>query len=312
MDEPITVHTKITFQTGEVIIEAGDDSSQLFLLEEGEIEVVKNDRVLAIIKDKRTFFGEMSFLSKSKRTATLRAKTKVVAYRIDQSADETFEARLATASITLMKVMATRLDISNREAKRLEPYQEFYGAMKELCAKNKETQDLFDLVEKEVDFRQKSEHDDLLSRYLKTPWIWTRLETAIFDILQCYLKEELKITSVEAWQSVELLGHASGIEFTGDRDGILILDLDKSIATKIQHQMGLEDGQYQQETTEELNNLVLGQLKRVVKDHSIQLKTPEPIQNQTMLAHLLRGEPALKIEVASQYGKMRLIYQLEN
>ena len=76
--------------------------------------------------------------------------------------------------------------------------------------------------------------------------------------------------------------------------------------------MGLEDGQYQQETTEELNNLILGQLKRVVKEHSIQLKTPEPIHHESVLTNLLKGEPALKIEVASQYGNMRLIYQLED
>jgi CheY-specific phosphatase CheX len=253
----------------------------------------------------------MSFLSKNKKAAMLRAKTKVVAYRVDQCPDDTFEGRLASASISLMKVMATRLDIVNRETRRLEPYQNFYSAIKGLCDKNKELKKLLKVVENEVEIKEQSEKDNLLSRYLTSPWIWSHLENAIFDIMRHYLEEDLRVDSVEAWREEELLGVASGIPFEGDRNGKLIIDLSPELAKELQCSMGIMEGDYGQEMAEEMNNLILGQLKRLVKERSILLKTPKAISNLNDLKNILGGEPALEIDVHCPKGHMRLIYQLD-
>lgn len=308
---PVSRHVRVEFAPGEVIFAEGEQSECLYILEEGEIEVVRGDEVVSSIKDKRTFFGEMSFLMKRERTSTLRAKDHVVAYRIDQNAEDSFESRLATASINLMKVMATRLDLANREVRRLGHYEQFYLAMKELSSKSKESSDLFKLVEKEVDLKEISTRDHLLSNYLNTPWVWTRLESSIFEILQFYSQDELKVDRVEAWRPQDLLGTACAIPFSGDRDGLVILDLDDALSEMVQHGMGITEGEYRQETTEEMSNQILGQLKRKVSEHAIQLGTPTALASMGDLEALLAGQAALKIEVSSNKGALRLIYQLK-
>jgi CRP/FNR family transcriptional regulator, cyclic AMP receptor protein len=70
------------FAVGEIIFEEGELGDSLFVIVEGEVDVLrKNDaselKVLASLRAP-AFFGEMSLIDKEYRSATVRAKTEAV------------------------------------------------------------------------------------------------------------------------------------------------------------------------------------------------------------------------------------------
>ncbi|RMG16507.1 MAG: cyclic nucleotide-binding domain-containing protein [Deltaproteobacteria bacterium] len=66
------------FQAGEVVFEEGSEGDALYVIAEGEVEVVRKEggaeKVLASLGAPE-FFGEMSVIDKETRSATVRAKS---------------------------------------------------------------------------------------------------------------------------------------------------------------------------------------------------------------------------------------------
>lgn len=58
--------------SGTVIVRDGDNSDDIYILLEGEVEVVKGEQVIATIGDAGAFIGEMAALTNQPRTATVR------------------------------------------------------------------------------------------------------------------------------------------------------------------------------------------------------------------------------------------------
>jgi len=61
------------FEDQEVVFSQGEEGNHLFYILSGEYEVLANGHRVAILTPKDVFVGEMSFLLKNKRTATVRA-----------------------------------------------------------------------------------------------------------------------------------------------------------------------------------------------------------------------------------------------
>lgn len=302
----------VTFKAGEVIFLEGEISDSLYVLEEGEIEVLKGEKVVSTIKDQRTFFGEMAFLLKTKRTASLRAKTEVKAWKVGLSDDNVMDERLAKISLSLLKVLATRLNLANEEVKRLETFQDFHSEFTLMSQDDQEKQELLQCLEDRVKIKHQSEANQLLMDYLTTPWVWTRLEKSLLSMLNTYLKEPLEVESMDKFTpSASLLGTASAISFSGDRNGLMVLDISPTLSAALQEGMGFTDEDLYQDTTQEMSNLVLGELKKLMHEQAIQLGTPVNITSVADIEQRLEDRPALELKVTSPAGHLHLIYQLE-
>jgi putative ABC transport system ATP-binding protein len=72
------------YEPGEVIIREGDAGNQLFLISEGEVEVLREDHEVARLGPAE-FFGEVALLSGEPRNATVVATESVDAYVVDKS-----------------------------------------------------------------------------------------------------------------------------------------------------------------------------------------------------------------------------------
>ena len=72
----------VSFAAGETLFVQGDNSQDMYLLVSGQIEVFKDDKKIADITEPDTTVGEMSFLLKARRTATVKALTDVKAIMI--------------------------------------------------------------------------------------------------------------------------------------------------------------------------------------------------------------------------------------
>lgn len=69
------------FAAGDVLIHEGERGDDAFLLQSGEVEVFRAERRLATLGP-GSFVGEVSALTGAERTATVRARTEVTAFRL--------------------------------------------------------------------------------------------------------------------------------------------------------------------------------------------------------------------------------------
>ena len=73
------------FAAGAAMISEGPGTRRMFILVSGEVEVLRGDVQVAEIHEPGAIFGEMSALLDIRHSATVRAATDVVAYRIDDA-----------------------------------------------------------------------------------------------------------------------------------------------------------------------------------------------------------------------------------
>lgn len=63
-------------QKGDIILREGEETDDAYIILEGEIEVTKNNKQVALLKE-NSIFGEIAMVDSRPRTATCTAKTDV-------------------------------------------------------------------------------------------------------------------------------------------------------------------------------------------------------------------------------------------
>jgi len=104
----------IPFEEGKAIFLEGDDSQDLFILVSGQLNVFKGNIKIAEITEKGSLFGEMSFLLKANRTATIKAGENVKAIRIPKDEITPFIHDFPEVAGKISKLLAKRLDETSR------------------------------------------------------------------------------------------------------------------------------------------------------------------------------------------------------
>jgi CRP-like cAMP-binding protein len=72
-----------SFKSGAILIKEGGDERKLFVLLEGQVEVLRKDTQVSYIEEPGSLFGEMSVLLDMPYSATVKALSAVKAYVID-------------------------------------------------------------------------------------------------------------------------------------------------------------------------------------------------------------------------------------
>lgn len=75
-----------SFEPGEVLLAEGDKSGRLYILAEGEVEIVKGDFQINSVSESGAIFGEISALLDTPHMATVRALTSARAHEIGDGA----------------------------------------------------------------------------------------------------------------------------------------------------------------------------------------------------------------------------------
>lgn len=87
----------VLYEPGQTIIKEGDIGDNLYIIQSGNVEVFKNtdnEEKLVTTLNKGDHFGEIAVFKKQRRSATVRAKTKVEMLSIRQHAAEALSASL--------------------------------------------------------------------------------------------------------------------------------------------------------------------------------------------------------------------------
>ncbi|MEN3046601.1 MAG: cyclic nucleotide-binding domain-containing protein [Candidatus Hydrothermales bacterium] len=114
LEEISTIASFITLKEGEILFKEGSKGEDLYILVEGEVEVLKTDKLVKIAElNEGALVGELSFLLKEGRTATLKAKKDSVFFRIDGKLLEEKILKLEKVYVEILfsisKIIAERL-----------------------------------------------------------------------------------------------------------------------------------------------------------------------------------------------------------
>jgi CRP/FNR family cyclic AMP-dependent transcriptional regulator len=103
------------FAAGQVIFAAGDPGDVMYVVKEGEVEVLVRDRVVETIGP-GGILGEMALIDRNPRSASARAKTDCQLVPIDEARFTYLVHQTPYFAIEVMQVMARRLRQMNTEA----------------------------------------------------------------------------------------------------------------------------------------------------------------------------------------------------
>jgi len=108
----IAKHKVESFEVGGVIMEQDTGSGPLFVLIQGEVEVLRDNVRVAKVSEPGAVFGEMSVLLGKPHTATVRA-LKPSSFAIIENPREFLESS-AEASFHIARLLAGRLNVLNQ------------------------------------------------------------------------------------------------------------------------------------------------------------------------------------------------------
>jgi PAS domain S-box-containing protein len=113
----------VAFGKGEYLCMEGDESKDLYILLSGKLALYKGDKKITEVAEVGTPIGEISFLLKTKRTATVKAISPVETIRIPQAKLERFLKEFPAFMWHISEVLARRLDAGTQA----------WHALKEFC-----------------------------------------------------------------------------------------------------------------------------------------------------------------------------------
>jgi CRP-like cAMP-binding protein len=96
-----------TVQAGEFVFQAGDTAAELFIIQDGRVDLVIDDRTLETL-DTGSCFGEGALLDGATRETGARAATDVRLIRLTRPALERVAAEAPQVAVALVSQLATR------------------------------------------------------------------------------------------------------------------------------------------------------------------------------------------------------------
>jgi ATP-binding cassette, subfamily B, bacterial len=96
------------YRPGENIVLEGDASGSFYIVVRGTVDVLKGMRRLAVLQD-GDFFGEISLLTGSPRTATVRATALTTCIALDRAAFDSLVSRSGPLRERMMQIVDKRL-----------------------------------------------------------------------------------------------------------------------------------------------------------------------------------------------------------
>ncbi len=100
------------YNTGDHVLSQGENTGCLYFLIEGAVEVVKDDVVVAKVKERGAVFGDLSALMGVPHTAAVRAVMPATFHVVDEPAE--FLQQNPTVTLHLCRMLARRLDSMNK------------------------------------------------------------------------------------------------------------------------------------------------------------------------------------------------------
>ena len=99
---------KLFKKAGDVILKEGEESTDAYIILEGQVDVIKNNKVIATLQE-NSLFGEIGLVDQRPRTATCVAKTRCTLGTVTREHFTTLLKNRPKAVIPILKLVAERM-----------------------------------------------------------------------------------------------------------------------------------------------------------------------------------------------------------
>lgn len=99
---------RLSFAAGEVIFSQGDPGDFLYIVVDGEVEILHGSRTIELVGP-GGLVGEMALIDSRPRSATAQAKTRCTLARVDEKQFTYLIQQAPYFALQVMRVMAERL-----------------------------------------------------------------------------------------------------------------------------------------------------------------------------------------------------------
>lgn len=99
----------ITFSPGQVIFREGDAGDVLYVVIDGQVDVIVHDHLIASINGPGGIVGEMALIDAGPRSATAIAKTECTLVPLDKEGFKLHIQKTPDFALDVMQVMSERL-----------------------------------------------------------------------------------------------------------------------------------------------------------------------------------------------------------
>ena len=96
-------------QAGKPIIKQGEETREAYIIEEGTVQVIKDDNMVIATLSKNEIFGEIGWLEHIPRSATVKAVTDCTLKVIKPENAELFMKHNPKALIPILKIVCNRM-----------------------------------------------------------------------------------------------------------------------------------------------------------------------------------------------------------
>jgi CRP-like cAMP-binding protein len=103
-----------SFSDGQVIFREGDDGHEMFVVRDGQVEIVAHDTVIATLGEGE-IFGEMALIDARSRSATARANGECTVVPIDERRFTFLIQQTPQFALQVMRTLADRLRSADRK-----------------------------------------------------------------------------------------------------------------------------------------------------------------------------------------------------
>jgi len=149
---------QVAYLSNEILFIEGESSSEMYILLSGKVEILKDNKRIAIVEEEGSYLGELSTLLGIPRSATVRTMSscKFLVVSADKVMD--FLASSPALGLKLARMLADRLVKMNLDHVRLERKiellsQKFYEATDKLQKRDKQIEHLVARIEKMQNLR---------------------------------------------------------------------------------------------------------------------------------------------------------------
>jgi CRP-like cAMP-binding protein len=102
---------QLAFEPGSILLDEGRNTDLLYVLIDGEVEIVRDGVRVALVSEPGATFGEMSVLLDTPHTATVRAVSSGRAYELEEA--RSFLRSRPDMALFLAEVLARRLNAAS-------------------------------------------------------------------------------------------------------------------------------------------------------------------------------------------------------
>jgi CRP-like cAMP-binding protein len=99
---------KLFKKAGDVILNEGEESTDAYIILEGQVDVIKNNVVIATLEE-NSLFGEIGLVDQRPRTATCIAKTRCTLGALTREHFTTLLEHRPKAVLPILRLVADRL-----------------------------------------------------------------------------------------------------------------------------------------------------------------------------------------------------------